>query len=115
MKIDHDCYLNGFYKDGSNYNECRQTCSNDLSCNGFAIAKDAFQYEDEYANRCYVYGAFGTSVRSGWGNVQHPNFVPSDTKSSGDQNVRCFRRNEIIGTMKKSNKNFLSLKLKFAM
>ena len=78
------CRVNGYWKDESNYEECKTECISDLACIGIAVSDDTYNYP----NRCYVYGTVSSKV--GW-NSYLQNYFDVHT-STGRNGVDCYRR-----------------------
>ena len=90
------CRINGYFKDESNPDECKAACLKEESCTGYAISKEPHSY----ANRCYVYRHIpSTESFPKWTVFRQHHFVPSLTKTNGDDNVECFRSNNIPDTI----------------
>ena len=82
--------VNGYYKDESNVDECRTTCSQEPACTGYAISTQ----QDRDPNRCYVYGNISSpDPISKWNFQQGTHFVPA--KSSNGNNRYCWQRKGI--------------------
>ena len=93
---DSACRINGYYKDDSNDNDCKLICLNETSCTGYVISD--IPSNVYYANRCFIYGNISSTYpfsESEWNTFQKQFFIPSKTKTSGTDNVKCYRRNGI--------------------
>ena len=53
------CYINQYYKELSNIDECKLTCKNEVACTGFSIA---------YQIHCYIYGNISSADVESWEN-----------------------------------------------
>ena len=81
------CRVNGYYKNGTNYQDCRATCLNESTCTGFAISEHTFDVEP---NRCFIYGniSFNNEL-SGW--IASPSKYFDIHTSYKDGGGRCYK------------------------
>ena len=102
---DDECRVNGYYKDESNSDECKEACISHIpSCTGYAISGQSYKYP----NRCYIYGNINPGQwqwqsDNGWEQMEWTDpashFVPSLTQTIEREGLACFRRNVVSGTV----------------
>ena len=85
MVTSSSCRVNGYFKDGSNYEECQTACLNELTCIGFAISNDGFKFP----NRCYIHGSM--SSKASWRSYPQE-FIEISTTDARWKGVDCYRK-----------------------
>jgi len=98
------CRVNGFYKDNSNENECKDTCENTAECVGYAISSSAYSTP----NRCFVHGGSSMNTPSGWKNFDRTNYEIGH--SSGHNGVQCYRIKTTTRTLEESESKVAKMK-----
>ena len=99
--MDKACRLKGYFKDEYNSFDCKNVCSNNPYCTGYAISDE----RHGYPNRCFIYGdIYSTKDElTGWQIIwpesgKFPGSVPSKVKTRGDDFVECFKRFEALNS-----------------
>ena len=86
-QFNQSCRINGYYKDGSTYQECKTTCLNESTCIGFAISEQTYIAAP---NRCYVYGNISfEDGQIGW--IAYPKNYFDIQTSTTSVGVHCYR------------------------
>ena len=95
-----NCRVNGFYKDGSSYQDCSTTCLTEIACVGFALSDET----SAFPNRCFVYGnIWQQNTSSGW--VESPQQYFDIHTSNKQRAVTCYSI-PYIGNSTKNMFNF---------
>ena len=84
---DDSCRVNGYYKNDSNYLECKTACINEPACIGFSISDETFEKEPD---RCFVYGDISSNiVETGW--TAYPQNYNDIHTSNTNEGVYCYK------------------------
>ena len=93
------CYINSYFKNPSNNDECKFACENESACTGYSI----FGSNSFSPNRCEVYGNISADNVANW--VNSESWIPAyestygfkgfEIYSTSDHpDVRCFKKLE---------------------